>query len=113
VSAVFERALAIQTLEDAGALAIQRYLTSLQDRMKPVSVHQHFRTLKTFFAWSSEVELVAGKPMRGLAMRIPKTLPRVPEDSDVQKLLRVCPDTFEGRRNRALVALLNNLRAGR
>jgi integrase/recombinase XerC len=102
----FERTLAIQTLEDAGSLAIQRYLTSLHDRMKPVSVHQHFRTLKTFFAWASEVELLATNPMRGFAMRIPKTLPRVPEGGDVQKLLRACPDTFEGRRNRALIALL-------
>jgi site-specific recombinase XerD len=74
--------------------------------MKPVSVHQHFRALKTFFTWSSEVELLPKNPMRGLTMRSPKTLPRVPEDADVRKLLRACPDTFEGRRNRALIALL-------
>ncbi len=39
-------------------------------------------------------------------MRLPRTLPRVPEDEAVRKLLAACPDTFEGRRNRALVALL-------
>ncbi len=102
----FGRALAMQTLEEAESLAVQRYLTSLQGRLKPVSIHQHFRTLKAFFAWSSEVGLLPANPMRGLAMRPPKTLPRVPEDAHVQKLLQACLDTFEGRRNRALIALL-------
>jgi site-specific recombinase XerD len=44
--------------------------------------------------------------MRSLHSRAPKTLPRVPEDEEVRKLLTACPDTFEGRRNRALIALL-------
>lgn len=38
-------------------------------------------------------------------MNVPKTLPTVPEDT-VRRLLAACPDTVEGRRNRALVALL-------
>jgi len=44
--------------------------------------------------------------MRGLTMKAPKTLPSVPEDDHVRALMAACPDTFEGRRNRALVALL-------
>jgi integrase len=39
-------------------------------------------------------------------MRASKTLPRVREDATVRQLLHACPDTFEGRWNRALVALL-------
>jgi len=39
-------------------------------------------------------------------MRIPRILPRVPEDQDVRQLLQTCSQTFQGRRNRALVALL-------
>lgn len=39
-------------------------------------------------------------------MRTPKTLPRVPEDETVRRLLTACPDTLEGRRNKVLVALL-------
>jgi site-specific recombinase XerD len=39
-------------------------------------------------------------------MKIPQTLPRVPEDNDVRRLMQVCPATFEGRRNRALIAFL-------
>lgn len=39
-------------------------------------------------------------------MKAPKTLPRVPDDDTVRRLLAACPETFEGRRNRALVMLL-------
>jgi len=38
-------------------------------------------------------------------MRVPKTLPRVPSDEDVRRLLAACANTTEGRRNRALIAL--------
>lgn len=87
-------------------LGVQRYLTGLRETMKPVSVHHHFRALKTFFRWCVEVGLLPETPLRGMTMRIPRILPRVPEDQDVEQLLRSCSQTFEGRRNQALVALL-------
>jgi site-specific recombinase XerD len=74
--------------------------------MKPVSVHHHFRALKTFFRWCVETSLLSENPVRGITMKIPQTLPRVPEDDDVRRLMQICPPTFEGRRNRALIALL-------
>ena len=74
--------------------------------MKAVSVHQHFRALRTFFGWCVVSGLLADTPMRGLTMKEPKTLPRIPEDDTIRRLLAACLDTFEGRRNRALVALL-------
>ncbi len=87
-------------------LLIQRYLTHLRDHMQPVTAHGHFRVLKVFFGWCVETGLLSETPMRGISMKLPKTLPRVPEDEMVRKLLAACPGTFEGRRNRALVALL-------
>ena len=36
----------------------------------------------------------------------PRRLLAVPEDDQVRRLLAACPDIFEGRRNRALIALL-------
>src|SRR6202022_315127 len=45
-------------------------------------------------------------PHASITMRIPRILPRVPEDQSVRQLLQTCSQTFEGRRNRALVALL-------
>ncbi len=53
-----------------------------------------------------ESGLLSESPLRGISVKAPKTLPRVPEDEAVRSLLQACPDTFEGRRNKALVALL-------
>ena len=102
----FARTLGIRDLNSVTTLGIQRYLTDLGETMKPVSVHHFFRPLKTFFRWCVEVGLMGAYPMRGITVRVPRTLPRVPEDDDVRRLIHACPLTFEGRRNRALVALL-------
>ncbi len=102
----FQRTTDMPTLEAVSPLVIQQYLADLQGRLKPISVHQHFRCLRTFFAWCVGAGLLQNHPMCGLTMRAPKTLPTVPEDDEVRRLLAICQDTFEGRRNKALVALL-------
>jgi site-specific recombinase XerD len=102
----FARETGAATLEDVSSLRVQRYLTGLQGRMKPVSVHQHYRCLRAFFGWCVGAGLLATNPTQGLAMRLPKSLPRVPDDEAVPRLLAACPDTFEGRRARTLIALL-------
>ena len=89
-------------------LTVQRYLTALRERMRPVTVHQHFRGLRTFFGWCEQAGLMATSPLRGVTMRAPKTLPRVPEDEHVRRLLAACPQTFEGTRTKALIALLSD-----
>lgn len=88
------------------SLSIQRYLATLRETMKPVSVHHHFRALKTFFRWCVEAGLLADNPVRGITMKLPHTLPRVPEDDDVRRMLQTCTPTFEGRRNRLPIAFL-------
>jgi integrase/recombinase XerD len=98
--------LGLRDLSDATSLGIQRYLTGLSETMKPTSVHHYFRPLKTFFRWCVETGLLSDNPVRGITIRVPRTLPRVPEDDDVRRLLQACRQTFEGRRNRALIALL-------
>jgi site-specific recombinase XerD len=102
----FRRSAGDTSVAEISALAVQRYLIGLRTSMKPVSVHQHFRTLRTFFRWTHEAGLTAGDLMRGIAMRLPRLMPRVPEDDEVQRLLQACGDSFEGRRNKALVSLL-------
>ncbi len=87
-------------------LMVSRYLTDLRVRMKPVSVHQHYRVLRTFFRWAVAVGVMEHDPLAGLEMKAPKTLPRVPEDDDVRRLLAACPETWDGCRNRALFDLL-------
>ncbi len=96
-----------QTLERVTPLAVQKYLASLRPTLKtPSSIHTTFATLRTFFTWAVEADLVPAHPMRGLTMKVPKTLPYVPENDHIRGLLAACPNTFEGVRNRALVALL-------
>lgn len=58
--------------------------------MKAVSVHQSFRTLRTFFSWCVDAGLSHESPMRGLVMWSPTTLPRILEDEDVRRLLLSC-----------------------
>ncbi|MDR5684415.1 MAG: tyrosine-type recombinase/integrase [Armatimonadota bacterium] len=102
----FVRAVGGGGLADCTPSVIQRYLTGLRERMRAVSVHQHFRTLRTFLRWCVRTGRLPADSMAGMTMRLPKTLPRVPEDGHVRRLLAACPSTPEGRRNRALIALL-------
>lgn len=85
---------------------VEGYLEELRSRMRPISAHQHYRTLRTFFRWCVRTGHLTDDPMAAITMKAPKTLPRVPADDAVQALLLACPDTFEGVRNRALVTLL-------
>jgi site-specific recombinase XerC len=87
-------------------LTVQKYLTSLRTKVSGTTVHLHFSKLRAFFQWCLESNVLAENPMRGLSMKAPKTLPAIPEDEAVRRLLLTCPDNFEGRRNKALVSLL-------
>ncbi len=102
----FERSAGVEGLHEVTTAVVQHHLTALREHIKAVSVHQPFRVLRAFFAWCGEAGMIGANPMRGLTMKTPRTLPRVPEDAEVSRLLAACPDTFEGRRNRALIALL-------
>ncbi len=74
----FAQTLALRELRDATSLGIQRYLSGLRETMKPISVHDYFRPLKTFFRWCIEAGLLQDNPVRGITVRVPRTLPRVP-----------------------------------
>jgi site-specific recombinase XerD len=86
--------------------AVETYLAGLRSQMKPISAHRRYRVLRTFCRWLVRTGRLSTDPMVGLAMRVPQTLPRVPSDDDVRRLLAACPPTFEGRRNWAMIALL-------
>ena len=80
----FARTLGHHDLDDVTSLDIQRYLTGLSETMKPASVHHYYRPLKTFFRWCVETGLLSDNPVRGIIVRVPRSLPRVPEDEDVR-----------------------------
>ncbi|MDR7543526.1 MAG: tyrosine-type recombinase/integrase [Armatimonadota bacterium] len=87
------------------ALSVRRFLAGLQQRSASLQ-HQAYRTLKTFFRWCVEVGALAESPLRGFAMRTPKTLPDVPSEDELRAVLAACPNTLEGTRNRALILAL-------
>jgi site-specific recombinase XerC len=101
----FRRTGGLRSLDAVTTEAVQQHLAELRMRMKPISVHQGFRVLRTFCRWCSRTGRARADPMDGMTMKVPKTLPRVPEDGDVRRLLQACLNTVEGRRNRALIAL--------
>lgn len=84
---------------------LERYLAGVRARMKPISAHRHYRTLRTFCRWCTRTGRLPADPMAGIRMRLPKTLPRVPDDEHVRRLLAACDTSPEGRRNRAMIAL--------
>lgn len=102
----FLKAMGLKSLEGTTRQDIEGYLEDLRPRMRPISAHQHYRTLRTFFRWCVRTGHLAADPMAAITMRAPKTLPRVPADDEVQALILACSDTLEGVRNRALVTLL-------
>src|SRR2546425_4404267 len=105
ICAHFARAIGV--LSECTPPRISAYIVRLQQsRRKPGTVWTYTSSLHTFFAWCVEAGLLDRNPMGGLKMKQPKALPSVPDDDAVDKLLKACPDTWEGRRNRALVALL-------
>lgn len=101
----FQGTSKVQMLDQLTAEAVEAYLASLRGRIKPVSVHRHYRVLRTFCRWAVRSGRLDTDPLAGLAMRMPKTLPRVPSDEELRRLLAACPNTFAGRRNRLLIAL--------
>lgn len=93
-------------------LGIQRYLASLKETMGPVTLHKHFRTLRSFFHWGERQEppmLGPGRPnpLAGFELKRPYVEKYPPSDADVQALLgAVDRSKWEGKRNYALLSLL-------
>lgn len=85
---------------------VQAYLGHLRIRLRPTTVSLHASKLRAFFRWCVEFGLLQADPIRGLRIKVPKKLPRVPDKSMVTKLLLACRDTFEEVRNRAAVSLM-------
>ncbi len=101
----FTRTAGVEMLDGLTSGGIEHYLSALRVGLKPVSVHQHFRVLRAFCRWCVRTGRLPVDPMAAIAMRCPKTLPRVPDDNDVRRLLAACDTSPEGRRNRAMIAL--------
>jgi site-specific recombinase XerD len=88
-------------------LAVLSFFSHLQQRgLSPSRQHQAYRTLRAFFRWGIETEVIAEDPLRGFRMRTPKTLPDVPTEDEFRAVLAACSETLEGMRNRVLLLVL-------
>jgi integrase/recombinase XerC len=97
-------------------VAITRFFVDLRKRgLSASSIHQAYRTLKTFCRWLVATGALGRNPMVNVSMRTPTALPQVPTEDELRAILAHCPSTLEGARNRALVLVMADagLRAAR
>jgi site-specific recombinase XerC len=76
--------------------AVTRFFVDLRKRgLSPSSVHQAFRTLKTFSRWLVATGALDRNPLAGVSMRTPNTLPQVPSEDEFRSVLALCPATLD------------------
>jgi len=84
--------------------AVRLYLLGLQQRMKPVSVHDYYRSTKRFLNWLVGEDILKENPMARLRPpKVPKRIIKPFSVEQIQRLLTVCNNTFAGCRDRAVV----------
>lgn len=102
--------LRAQVGDDVSALdaaALTRLLADLRERnLSASTVHQAYRTLKTFTGWLVGVDALTHNPMAGLRVKTPATLPPVPTSEEVRAVLGSCPYTLQGRRNYSAILVM-------
>ena len=95
---------------DSSALdspTITRFFAGLREHGSSAStLHQAYRTLKTFTRWLRATGALDRDPLAGLTIRTPTTLPRVPTEEELRALLKCCPGTLVGVRNRAMILVM-------
>lgn len=86
---------------------IRFYILSLQQRLKPVSVQDHYRGTKRFLNWLVEEEILNENPMARIRFpKAPKQIVQPFSLEQIKRMLVVCNRTFAGCRDRAIVLCL-------
>jgi site-specific recombinase XerD len=94
----------ISALDNAG---VTWFLTDLRERKLSAStVHQAYRTLKTFARWLVGCGALSHSPLDGLRVKMPVTLPQIPSVEELRAVLGFLPDTLTGRRNKAAILVM-------
>jgi site-specific recombinase XerD len=96
------------TIEAAGRADLEAFLTDLLTRRAPSTAATYYKVLKLLYAWLADEEEIPADPMRRMKPPIvpDKPVPIVPEDG-LKRLFRACAgNTFEARRDTALIMLL-------
>jgi site-specific recombinase XerD len=96
------------TLQAATRADLEAFMTDLLGRRAPSTAATYHKVLKLLYAWLVEEEELSADPMARLRPPIvpDKPVPIVPADA-LKRLFAVCAgNTFEGRRDTALLMLL-------
>jgi site-specific recombinase XerD len=96
------------TIEAATRADLEAFLTDLLARRAPSTAATYYKVLKLLYAWLADEEEIPADPMRRMKPPIvpDKPVPIVPEDG-LKRLFRACAgNTFEARRDTALIMLL-------
>ncbi len=89
----------LSIVENASKDTIREYLIWLDDNYKPRSIKRKIATLKTFFTFLEQEEIIQSSPFRKLRLRLDqaKNLPRTISKSSITKLLKcayTCRDAY-------------------
>jgi site-specific recombinase XerD len=96
------------TIEAATRTDLEAFLTDLLARRAPSTAATYYKVLKLLYAWLADEEEIPADPMRRMKPPIvpDKPVPIVPEDG-LKRLFRACAgNSFEARRDTALIMLL-------
>lgn len=86
---------------------LRGFLTQMLAKTSPATVKQRHSSLSQFFRWLVDEEVIAENPMA--TIRAPKVVPkdiRLISEAQFDAMVKGCDDTFEGRRDRAILMLL-------
>ena len=76
-------------------------------RHSPETRHRYFREVRCFFNWLVELEYITQSPFSGIKnIRLPQRIIRPYARADISTLLKACPDTEIGARDRAMIMTL-------
>ncbi len=86
---------------------VEGFLGDVLEHRSPATANNRYRGLQQFFAWLVAEREILESPMLNMKPpQIPDAPVPVPSAEDVKRLLATCdPDTFEGRRDAAIVRL--------
>lgn len=99
-----------QPVAQVSTSQLRRYIVALRESdYAPDSIYAYIKALHALFRWAAD-EYSAPNPMRYIAY--PKQphakMPRRAQDADIIKMLGVCGDDPQGRRDRAIIGFLTD-----
>jgi len=100
----FCKAQGINEPKDVTPQHIKLFLLSLQQRLKPSSVHGYYAAVHRLMNWLVEEGVLQKSPMERMKPpKVPKQVIQPFSREHIVRMLTVCGDTFIGCRNQAII----------